>query len=376
MASSPELLHYFPPFLQVYNDGRIERLITTPRLPPSTDPITGVQSRDVVISFDHETKSRIFLPKINPQDPPKKLPLIIYIHGGGFCIGSPVNIVTHSFLTPLVSQTPAVAIAVGYRLAPENPLPTRPGNRVVFGLACRGLAGWRVKICQPKHDQFKYTGHGLAGHGLAGLERKPIYDPPTHLFIRVYRLAELPALLPTAYHDCWAAFKWIAAHSTGSGPDPWINDYVDTSRVFLVGESAGANLAHYVTVQAGVSKPGLDIQGLIALHPYFSEKEPDKMIQYLYPGSSSSDDDPKLNPRSDPDLEKMGCSRVFIMVAEKDFLKQRGIDYMETLKKSKWEGSVEFVENEGEDHCFYLFNPRSEKAKGVIQMLISFVNQA
>ncbi|KAI3708024.1 hypothetical protein L2E82_37025 [Cichorium intybus] len=302
MASSPELLHDFPPFLRVYNDGRIERLLTTPRLPPSTDPITGVQSKDVLISPDHATKSRIFLPKIYPEDPPQKLPLIVYIHGGGFCIGSPINIVTHSFLTPLVSQTPVVAIAVGYRLAPENPL-------------------------------------------------------------------------PTAYHDCWAAFQWIASHATGSGPDPWINDYVDTSRVFLVGESAGANLAHYLAVQAGVNKTGLGIQALIALHPYFSQKEPDKLIQYLYPGSSGADDDPKLNPRSDPDIEKMGCSRVLIMVAEKDFLRQRGIDYKETLKKSNWEGSVEFVENEGEDHCFYLFNPRSEKAKGVIQMLITFINQ-
>ncbi|KAI3690057.1 hypothetical protein L2E82_48032 [Cichorium intybus] len=139
----------------------IERLLTTPRLPPSTDPITGVQSKDVLISPDHETKSRIFLPKINPEDPPQKLPLIVYIHGCGFCIGSPINIVTHSFLTPLVSQTPVVAIAVGYRLALENPL-------------------------------------------------------------------------PTAYHDYWAAFQWIASHATRSGPDlgsmiMWINDYVATN---------------------------------------------------------------------------------------------------------------------------------------------------
>ncbi|KAI3677426.1 hypothetical protein L2E82_51711 [Cichorium intybus] len=118
-----------------------------PRLPPSTDPITDVQSKDVLISPDHETKPRIFLPKINPEDPPQKLPLIFYIHDDRFCIWSPINIVTHSFLTPLVSQTPVVAIAVGYRLAPENPL-------------------------------------------------------------------------PTAYHDCWAAFQWIASHATWSGPDP------------------------------------------------------------------------------------------------------------------------------------------------------------
>ncbi|KAC9307202.1 hypothetical protein R6Q59_022729 [Mikania micrantha] len=303
MASSTEIAHDFPPFIRVYTDGRVERLLTTPRLPPSTDPVTGIQSKDVIISPELGVKSRIFLPKINQLDPPQKLPLIIHVHGGGFCIGSPLNIVTHSFLTPLVSQTHAVAISIGYRLAPEHPL-------------------------------------------------------------------------PAAYHDCWTAVQWIASHADGSGPEPWINDYVDTGRVILVGESAGVTLAHHIAVQAGINKINLDINGLIALHPYFSQKEPDKMIQYLYPGSSGSDDDPTLNPCSDPDLGKMGCSRVLIVVAEMDYLKPRGVGYKETLEQSKWGGNVEFVENEGENHCFYLFNPSSEKAKGLYQTLISFIKQA
>nr|GEX01359.1 2-hydroxyisoflavanone dehydratase-like [Tanacetum cinerariifolium] len=164
--------------------------------------------------------------------------------------------------------------------------------------------------------------------------------------------------LPIAHSDCWAVFQWIATHANGQGPDSWINDYVDMSRVYLVGESAGANLAHYLAVQAGVNKTGLGICGLITLHPYFAQKEPD---------NSGSTDDPKLYPGADPDLEKLGCLKVLIVVAEKDFLKPRGIDYKETLEKSKWEGIVEFVENEGEDHCFYLFNPSAEKAKGLMQ---------
>ncbi|GKE41297.1 2-hydroxyisoflavanone dehydratase-like protein [Tanacetum coccineum] len=304
MSSSieTEIIHEFAPFLRVYKDGHVERLLTTPRLPPSTDPITGVQSKDVVISPDIDVKTRIFLPKMDETDTSKKLPLIIYVHGGGFCIGSPINIVTQGFLTPLVSQTPAVAIAIGYRLAPEHPL-------------------------------------------------------------------------PIAHSDCWAVFRWIAAHANGQGPDSWINDFVDMSRVYLVGESAGANLAHYLAVQAGVNKTGLGICGLITLHPYFAQKEPDKLIKYLYPGSSGSTDDPKLYPGADPDLEKLGCPKVLIVVAEKDYLKPRGIDYKETLEKSKWEGIVEFMENEDEGHCFYLFDPSTEKAKGLIQMLISYLKQ-
>ncbi|KAF5814963.1 putative carboxylesterase [Helianthus annuus] len=146
-------MHDFPPFLRVFTDGHVQRLITIPHLPPSTDPLTGIQLKDVVISPKFRIKSRIFLPNMSP---PQKLPLIIYVHGGAFCFGSPLNVVTHSFLTPLVSQTSAVAIAFGYRLAPEHPL-------------------------------------------------------------------------PAAYHDCWAALQWIASHVSGAGPDPWINNYVDTT---------------------------------------------------------------------------------------------------------------------------------------------------
>ncbi|KAI3704049.1 hypothetical protein L1987_74255 [Smallanthus sonchifolius] len=302
MPSSTEIAHDFPPFFRVYTDGRVERLVTIPHLPPSTDPVTGVQSKDVVISTKLGIKSRIFLPKINPANPPQKLPLIIYVHGGAFCFGSPLNVATQSFLAPLVSQTPAVAIAVGYRLAPEHPL-------------------------------------------------------------------------PAAYHDCWATLQWIASHVSGAGTDQWINDYVDMGRVFLMGDSAGANLVHYLAVQAGVNRTGLGIRGLMLLHPYFSEKVPDKMIRYLYPGSSGSNDDPKLNPASDPDLEKLCSSRVLIAVAENDSLKKRGVEYNETLKKSKWKGTIEFVENEDEDHCFFLMNPSSEKAKGLYQILISFIKQ-
>ncbi|KAJ9551820.1 hypothetical protein OSB04_015865 [Centaurea solstitialis] len=193
--------------------------------------------------------------------------------------------------------------------------------------------------------------------------RLPRPNPGRRRSRRIPARAGAPLL--TAYDDCWAAFRWIESHTAKTKPDPWINEYVDTAQVFLMGESAGANLAHYVAVRAGVNKTGLGIRGLIAVHPYFSRKKPDKIMKYLYRSSSGSDDDAKLNPGSDPDpdLDKMGCSNVLVVVAEKDFFRPRGVDYVETLKKSEWGGKVEFMENEGEDHCFYLFNPSSEKAK-------------
>nr|QEE79633.1 tannase [Diospyros kaki] len=190
-----------------------------------------------------------------------------------------------------------------------------------------------------------------------------------------YRLApEHP--LPIAYDDSFSGLQWVATHSTGQGPDPWLNRYADFGRVFLAGESAGANLAHHVAVRAGATGlGGVRLLGLVVAHPFFAGKEPDKMMQYLYPGSSASDDDPKLSPNADPDLGKMGCSRVLACVAEKDWLKPRGVAYCETLKKSSWKGTVELIESEGEDHCFHLFNPDCEKAEALMQKLVSFINQ-
>ncbi|KAG6743261.1 hypothetical protein POTOM_054213 [Populus tomentosa] len=59
--------------------------------------------------------------------------------------------------------------------------------------------------------------------------------------------------LPIAYDDSWAGLQWIAKHSNGNGPEPWINEYADLGRVILAGESAGGTIAHYVAVQAGAA---------------------------------------------------------------------------------------------------------------------------
>ncbi|KAF7144362.1 hypothetical protein RHSIM_Rhsim05G0082800 [Rhododendron simsii] len=191
-----------------------------------------------------------------------------------------------------------------------------------------------------------------------------------------YRLApEHP--LPTAYDDSWSALQWIATHLDGKGPELWLNEYVDFGRIFLTGDSAGANIAHHMAVRVGATGlEGFKVSGAVIVHPYFAVSEPDKMIQFLYPGSSGTDSDPKLNPKADPDLDKMGCEKVLVFVAEKDWLKSRGVEYCETLKNSGWKGNVELVENEGEDHVFYKLNPTCEKALLLMQKLASFVNQA
>ncbi|CAI0626393.1 unnamed protein product [Linum tenue] len=154
-----------------------------------------------------------------------------------------------------------------------------------------------------------------------------------------YRLAP-EHKLPTAYDDCWAGLQWLARHADGRGPEPWLNQHADLGNVVLAGESAGANLAHYVAVQAGA-------KGVAGLNL----------------------------TRMDPDLAKLKVGRILVCVAEKDGLRGRGVSYAETMKKSEWKGAVDFFETKGEDHCFHFFSPKSENIAPLIKTVIDFVKQ-
>ncbi|KAI3769861.1 hypothetical protein L6452_00975 [Arctium lappa] len=186
-----------------------------------------------------------------------------------------------------------------------------------------------------------------------------------------YRLApEHP--IPACYDDCWETLKWVA-----DTPDPWIRNHADLSRVFLAGDSAGANIAHNIMVrfsENGVGS-GLKIVGMALIHPFFSFDEEDKLWMFLCPGTSGLDD-PRMNPAADPELlAKMVCEKVVVCTAGKDHLRERGWSYYEALKKSGWGGKLQIMESEDKEHCFHLFNPTSEKAQALVSFLSSFVNQ-
>ncbi|KAM5549331.1 hypothetical protein ABKV19_000647 [Rosa sericea] len=290
----------YPSRFRIYKDGSAERLKGTETVPPSTDPTTGVQSKDIVLSPESGLAARIYLPKL--PDPTRKLPFLLYIHGGGFVIESPYSPIYHSHLNSLSAEANVVALSIRYRRAPEHPL-------------------------------------------------------------------------PAAFEDSWAAFEWIAAHSSGNGPEAWLNEYADFNRVFVAGDSAGAALAHHVVRQSGVEGVGgVNIVGLVLFHPYFRNEGPDKLLEVIYPTGGGLED-LKVYPGKDPKLGSLGAGRVLVFVAEKDSLKDRGWSYYEALKKSGWGGVVEIEETEGEDHAFHLYDPSCEKAVSLVKKVAAFMNQ-
>lgn len=206
-----------------------------------------------------------------------------------------------------------------------------------------------------------------------------------------YRLApETP--LPAAYDDCWAALRWLTSSSAEA--EPWLKDDVDLDRVYLLGDSAGANIAHHMVCRiSGLDhpSPGMKIAGIGLIHPYFWGEAPvgseagdpvrramvDRWWKVVCP-SEKGNEDPLINPFADgaPSLEGLkACEKMIVLVAGKDILRERGWLYYETVKKSSWKGTAEIVETEGEDHIFHVLQPESEKAESLVKRLASFVNQ-
>ncbi|KAM0844146.1 hypothetical protein ACQ4PT_057239 [Festuca glaucescens] len=138
MASNDEVVHQFGPLLRVYKSGRIERPLVALPLAPGLDAITGVESKDVDLGV---YSARLYLPP-SVATASAKLPVIVYIHGGGFVAESARSPNYHRFLNDLASACPALGVSVDYRLAPEHPLPAAYDD-------CLAALGWVLSAANP-----------------------------------------------------------------------------------------------------------------------------------------------------------------------------------------------------------------------------------
>ncbi|XP_023523839.1 probable carboxylesterase 18 [Cucurbita pepo subsp. pepo] len=89
------------------------------RSPPSSIPIDGVSSYDLLIDKSRNLWVRIF----TPIDDVQSLPVIFYYHGGGFAFSYADSSLYHTTAHQFAKQLRAVVISVNYRLAPEFRFP-------------------------------------------------------------------------------------------------------------------------------------------------------------------------------------------------------------------------------------------------------------
>lgn len=310
-------LRYDSPLLRIYEDGRVEHLFGTETTQPGFDAATSVTSKDVVIDGATGVFARLYVPDLaaaGSDSQRKKLPILVYFHGGGLVLASAASPTYHRYLNSVASKANVLAVSVNYRLAPEHPI-------------------------------------------------------------------------PAAYDDSWAALSWAASRD-----DPWLSEHGDAGRIFLAGDSGGANIVHNIAIMAGTRDglrlpPGALLKGAIIFHPMFSEKEPvdgevihmresaEKLWSILCPESTEGVDDPWFNPMAPgaPSLQKLACRRLLVCSADGDFALPRAAAYYQAVKASGWRGTVEWLESKGGDHVFFLNKPECDEALQLMDQVVAFL---
>ncbi|RCV12008.1 hypothetical protein SETIT_2G233200v2 [Setaria italica] len=111
------------PLLRVHDDGRVERFYGTETTPPGFDAVTGVTSKDVVVDGATGVFVRLYIPDHVLTAEHKKLPILVYFHGGGLVLHWAASPMYHRYLNSVASKAAVLAVSINYRLAPEHPLP-------------------------------------------------------------------------------------------------------------------------------------------------------------------------------------------------------------------------------------------------------------
>lgn len=304
------------PVLKLYKSGRVQRLAGTEVLPPSLDPKTNVESKDVIISKEHNISARLFIPKTN-HPPTQKLPVLVYIHGGAFCIETPFSPNYHNYLNSVTSLANVIGVSVHYRRAPEHPVPTGHEDSwlalkwVASHVGGNGSDEW---LNQYADFEKVFIGGDSAGGNIAH-----------HLSIRVGKENLDGLKLEGSFY----------IH-----PYFW-----------------------------GVDRIGSELKQAEYIEKIHN------LWRFACPTTNGSDD-PLINPANDPDLGKLGCKRLLICVAGQDILKDRGWYYKELLEKNSWGGVVEVIETEDENHVFHMFKPTCDNAAVLLNQVVSFIKGA
>ncbi|TVU21768.1 hypothetical protein EJB05_31426, partial [Eragrostis curvula] len=206
-----------------------------------------------------------------------------------------------------------------------------------------------------------------------------------------YRLAPEHGL-PAAIDDGAAALSWHRGQALlGAGAHPCLAKSADFTKVFLAGESSGANMAHHVSVRHGSGQLALDPPQLVSGYVlrrrtcaateaeppaggWFTLEASDKMWRLSLPAGANRDH-PAANPfgPDSPSLEPVAFAPLLVVSARRDILHDRVLRYAAKLKKLGQ--SVELEVFEEAQHAFFSREPWGEAANELIRAAKLFLQK-
>jgi len=184
---------------------------------------------------------------------------------------------------------------------------------------------------------------------------------------------------PVAVEDCWAALRWVLANAGDLG--------VDATRVGVIGDSAGGNLAAVVAQLARDAGVALKCQVLTypavdatlsaasikenATAPILGEKEMKWFYAHYLDGAKVGAKDPRVSPLYASSLAKLPPA--FVSTAEFDPLRDEGEAYAGKLKAAGV--AVECKRYAGVFHGFLLMSKVIPEGRQLIHDQLAFLKK-
>lgn len=314
-------------FFRIYSDGRVERFAGMETVPAGFDADTGVTSKDMVVDAATGIATRLYLPAIPtaPSSPQSdgngngngsataKLPILVIFHGGGFVIGSPADPGFHRYMNSLVASARVVAVSVGYRLAPEHPLPAAyEDSWTALNWAVSGADPW------------------LSAHGDLG---------------RVF----------------------VAGYSAGSNI---------AHNMAVAAGVRGLRAAEPPRVEGVILlHPSFAGEQRMEEEDDRFWQVNNRRWKAIFPGARDGLDDPRINPvvAGAPSLAKLVGERLLVCTASEDPRAPRGRAYCEAVRASCWPGKVESFESQNEGHGFFVSGHGSTQAIALMDRVVGFI---
>ncbi|CAL5356928.1 unnamed protein product [Camellia sinensis] len=394
LATPPQVVEDCFGVLKLYSDGSIVRSPIIDYQTPINDD-GSVVWKDSVFDKNHGLYLRLFKPTTttNPSSssssssfPNKKLPIVFYIHGGGFCLGSRSFANFHNTCHSLAFGLKAIVVSPDYRLAPEHRLPAAIED--VYGAlkwvqdqaVCESPDEW---VCgdEVEFDNVFILGDSSGGnvaHHLA-VRIRPGSEELKPVQIRGYVLLSPffgGAVLTKseeerACEEFWNLDMYDRRYSNRNGGNHLITN---TFPVMTMSGSFSDN--HNSMRREEYNNKNSDeihkFDGVLSSEEIGLIKE----FWRLSLPEGATKDHPLSNPfgpSNSLSLKDTALDPILVVVGGGEILRDRVEDYARRLKE--FGKKIDYVEFEGKEHGFFTTKSSSEEAKGVMQIFIDFMSK-